>query len=175
MNRFTASATLLATTLAAAIGFAGSAQAATPTGAYVGAGAAQVDLNDGPIDDDDTGFAAYGGYRFNDHFGLEAQWLDGAQIAAPGTELDLRSVGAYAVGYLPVNDRFDLFAKAGMQRWDTDARSAFIGEDSGTDIGYGLGAQYRFTDQLGLRGEWQRIALEDTEADAFLVSLNYAF
>ncbi|MGL6291736.1 MAG: porin family protein [Silanimonas sp.] len=175
MNRNTLSTSLLATALLAALGVAGGAQAATPNGAYVGAGVAQVDLNDGPIDDDDTGFAVYGGYRFNDYFGVEAQWLDGAKIAAPGTELDVRSVGAYAVGYLPVSDQFDLFAKAGWQRWDTDARSTFVGEDSGTDLGYGLGAQYRFTDQLGLRGEWQRIELEDTEADAFLVSLNYAF
>lgn len=175
MNRNALSTTLLATALIAATGFGAAAQAATPNGGYVGAGVAQVDLNDGPIDDDDTGFAVYGGYRFNDHFALEAQWLDGATIAAPGSELDVRSVGAYAVGYLPVNDRFDVFAKAGWQRWDTDARSVFIGEDSGTDLGYGLGAQYRFSDALGMRGEWQRFELEDTEADAFVVSLNYAF
>lgn len=161
--------------LAALLGAAtlGNAQAAD--GAYVGAGVARVDLSDGPIDDDDVGFVAYGGYRFNDHFAVEGQWIDGASLDAPGAELDVRSVGAYALGILPVNDRFDVFAKVGWQRWDTDARNAFIGEDSGTDLGYGVGAQYRFNDAFGVRGEWQRIEIEDTEADVLLLSINYAF
>lgn len=174
MNRVSLTSIALAIALSAGLSVSGDAAAAT-SGAYVGAGAARVDINDGPIDENDVGFALYGGYRFNDYFGIEGQWLDGAEIDAPGGSLDIRSYGAYALGYIPVNDQFDLFAKAGWQRWDTDRRSPFIGEDSGTDLSYGLGAQYRFGENIGVRGEWQRLEIEDSEADAFLVSLNYTF
>ena len=50
-------------------------------------------------------------------------------------------ISAFAVGFLPLGP-VDVFAKGGLISWDTQARRGF--DEDGTDLAYGVGAQFRF-------------------------------
>ena len=111
-------------------------------------------------DDTDTAFRIFGGYNFNRHFGVELGYADlgKATFSAPGVsgDINVKAWDLVAVGTLPVADKFSLVGKLGMYRADAD-RSSGIGGGSGTntDITYGIGAQYDFNKNLGIRAEWQ--------------------
>ena len=69
-------------------------------------------------------------------------------------------------------------AKAGFQRWDLDRSiPSIVGntDDNGTDPTYGLGVQYRFTDNVALRGEYSRFEVEDTDLDLAQIQVRYDF
>lgn len=144
-------------------------------GAYVVAGVSQVDIDDGIINDEDSGFFACGGYRFNTYVGLEGQWIDGSHIETIVGEIRFRSIDAYALGYALVSSRFALVGKAGWQAWDIGRRNSIVGDDGGTDFSYGFGAQYLVNEDFGQRAEWQRVEFADIEVDAHLISVNYCF
>ena len=55
-----------------------------------------------------------------------------------------------------------------------DAHGA--GSDNGDDLMYGVGVGYRFGDHLGLRGEWERMDIQDTSrADLWTASMYWKF
>jgi opacity protein-like surface antigen len=64
------------------------------------------------------------------------------------------------IGTLPVTQGFSLFGKVGAVRGDEDGNLNFGGSayrlDSSTELTYGLGLEYDFSSNLGLRLEWQR-------------------
>jgi len=144
---------------------------------FLGAGIGRTTLNDYKCtgcpaitnnDDNDTGFNVFGGYRFNDYFALQAEYVDlgDRDYTGPAPVSDKHDVsgfGLVGVGIWPVNSRLDVFAKAGVFRWDQDISYSNLGittkdSFSGTDLSYGLGATY-FMDEgrnLGLQGEWRR-------------------
>jgi OmpA-OmpF porin, OOP family len=138
--------TLSRTLLAVLIGAATfGAQAADDAGFYVGAGAGQ-------------------------------SFVDEPDIAGPS--LEANSAYITAVGTLPFTDSFSGYAKAGYQRWDLDnAIPGLTGttDDSGNDLTYGVGLQYRFNDTIALRGEYSRFEIEDLDADLAQVQVRFDF
>src|SRR3546814_18173329 len=163
---------MLSRALFAALGGAATfgAQAAEEPGFYLGAGAGQSFVDETGYDDEDTAFSAFGGYQFNQWFGLEAGYADLGELepGVAGQSLEASSAYFTAVGTLPFTDKFSGYAKAGFQRWDLDTSIpglAGTGDDGGTDPTYGLGLQYRFTDAFALRGEYSRFEFEDGDVD----------
>ena len=158
-----------------AMGMTGSAVA--ETGFYAGAsvGQATIDACDGVVncDDEDTGWKIFGGWELNPNIALEAAWVDLGEVSgtvagstvsgeADGFVFDVR-------GTLPLNDQFGVFAKVGLIDWEIEGGGAVAGfEDDGTDLMYGVGAQYMFTEQFGIVGEWE---FYDTEDEADLLSI----
>jgi OOP family OmpA-OmpF porin len=148
------------------------------------------------LDDSDTAWKLYGGYRFNPYLGLELGYVDLGSISstivttAPSaanihTSTDTDGFSLVAVGTWPVTSKFDLFAKVGAYHWNTDASAtAIVGgsvvkvsdDDSGTDLTYGFGAGYRFTKNVGVRGEWEVYKdVAGYDIDLPSVSLEYRF
>lgn len=170
---------LAASVLAAALGaLSFGAQAAEPVGWYAGAGIGQSMIDEGWLDDEDTGFQVYGGYQLHPNWGFELGYTDFGKIKYGGVaSLDADTVSLVAVGTLPFTDNFSGYAKAGVHSWDADARAAGIGRasDDGTDPTYGLGLQYRFTDNVALRGEYSRFEIDDSEVDLAQVALRFDF
>ena len=167
---------LLSVTLGAA---AFGAQAQDP-GFYAGAGVGQSFVDEGAYDDEDTAFSVFGGYQFNRYFGVETGYADFGKIepevAGPALEGD--SAYLTAVGTLPVSENFALYAKAGVHRWNVDTSLPGLtgnDDDSGTDPTYGVGAQYRFTDRVALRGEYSRFEVEDADADLAQLQVRFDF
>lgn len=184
---------------------------AADSGWYVGLGAGQssVDVDGGEIDgllaadsitattsvdDTDTAWKIFGGYRMNANFGLEAAYMDYGTISADSTvtalsagvvnvDLDTTAWLLDAVGYLPLGNGFELFGKLGVALWDIEGNfsgsggeSGFSGsaDDDGSDFHFGVGAGYALTDNIGIRAEWERIT-GDADLDAWTISAQIGF
>ncbi len=151
------------------------ARPATDLGWYAGGsfGASQVrptidNLNlaaAGHEDRSDTGFKFFGGYQFHTNWAAEFQFQDVGQytLTAAGVgELTLRARGyaLSAVGTLPVSKDFSLLGKLGITRQDYKLRATAGGlsgseSRSKTSALVGVGAEYRLTNNLSVRGEYE--------------------
>jgi OOP family OmpA-OmpF porin len=166
--------------LSATLGAAAFGASAQEHGIYAGAGVGQAFVDEGAYDDEDTAFSVFGGYQFNKYFGLEAGYADFGKIEPDGAGPALEGDSAYftAVGTLPITERLSAYAKAGLHRWNVDTSLPGLtgnDDDSGTDPTYGVGAQYRFTDRVALRGEYSRFEVEDLDADLAQLQVRFDF
>lgn len=134
------------------------------------------------IDDSDTGWKAYVGYRFNPYFALEGGYVDLGKatfltniVSAPppfGAFTPFQIHGtAEATGYnltaivgMPLGSAAFLFAKGGAFYWDADFTETVPGfgaarvarSESDTKLTYGAGLELGLSDGLRIRGEWER-------------------
>lgn len=144
------------------------------------------------IDDNDTGFKVFGGYRALSWLALEASYADyGKAKFNADTRLPLAYVDgnyrtqAFALDVVPFVEfgKFQLFAKAGAAFYETKASSTVFltggpqlnesQKATGTAFKWGGGAGYRFTDTIGVRIEYEqfRTGNDDTgKADVSLLS-----
>src|SRR5437868_7245715 len=155
---------------AATLGLPAAAQ--TPNnGFYVGGGFGQSKAKDwcanaGGIscDDRDTAWKAFGGYQFNRNFAAELGYTNlGEFKASAGGLTDNAKASAWELSALaawPFMNQFAVYGRLGAYRANVKEETNFGGnfEHSNTDLTYGLGAQYDFTRNLGLRVEGQRYA-----------------
>jgi hypothetical protein len=103
------------------------------------------------------------GATFGRYIGVEGEGTVGTNDDN-GVELD-SALGIYAVGHLPITDRFDLFARAGASRVETSPG----GDDDA--FSYGVGANYFFTDKDGIRGDWTKHDFDNGgDVDTYSVS-----
>lgn len=149
--------------LVAASALAMSPAMAQDTGFYVGAGIGDFGVDVGTFDGSDTGFKAFGGYQFIKYLAAEVEYLDGGTVEDRGFEIDVSGFNLSGMGILPVGEKFSLFAKLGMIFWDADLGGVERGSDSGEDFSWGVGGGYDFTDQFGMRLEYQGFEIEDTD------------
>jgi len=154
-------------------------------GASVGAGGVQFDQRfDGQRIDYDagsTGFKAIAGWRFLDWLSVEANYVDlGSgedRIAGEKVETDVSGASLSMVGFLPVGP-VDLFARAGAIDWSADVTQAGLdlkGSDDGTDLTYGVGAQFRIW-SLSFRAEYELFDIADADTvDLVSVGVTWTF
>lgn len=134
---------------------------AADNGVYLGAGftKSKVDGLEAQFDFDDESFKLIAGFRPLDAFGVELNYIDLGKDSVTVGPLTIdgqsKAYAAYAVGYLPLAP-IDLYAKAGLARWETSATSSAFGrlEDDGTDFAWGAGIQARLG-SLGVRLEYE--------------------
>jgi opacity protein-like surface antigen len=103
------------------------------------------------------------GVRLHRYFGAEAEGalgVDGDRSVVLGSTVRTKlkhSIGAYAVGFLPVTPQLELFARGGYGasriRVSTPTVRVSDSEDSWN---YGAGAQYLFDAKNGVRAEYTR-------------------
>ena len=201
---------LLLLALSAALGVT-SAQAAD-TGFYVGGslGQSKIDISASDIDaelasagytsstsvdDSDTGWKLFAGYRFMKYLAVEGAYTNLGEASAnsiitvPGSGVANATVEGEAwtvsaLGILPIGDKFSLFGRLGVNFWNADvsatattsgASAALSGDDDGTDMVYGVGAAYSFTPNLSVRGEWERYDFDDTDVDLLSAGISWNF
>lgn len=196
MNRVIATATLLALT-----GAWTGAHAENEKGFYAGAGVGQFnvkidDIDDTDdaverLDDDDTSWKLFAGYRFNPYFAVEGAYIDfggpSDSFEASGSsgdyKVELDGFAPYIVGTLPVGP-VELFAKAGYYFYDVDVTAdlddlggdVFRSSDSGEDFLYGFGVGATFFDHLHARLEYEKIDSDEIDdADALWLSGAWRF
>src|SRR5262245_29121134 len=143
-------------------------------------------ITSGSVDGKDSGFKIFGGYQFNQHFGVELAYVDlgkakysgmfGALPVTGGT-VDTTGLNISAVGTIPLNPSFELFGKIGVFAWDAKARDTtggvpFSGSDDGADVSFGIGASYNITKNVAVRAEWEWFKAVDNIS---LLSLGIAF
>jgi OmpA-OmpF porin, OOP family len=146
------------------------------TGFFVGAGIGASDLASGPFSGSDFAYKLFGGYDLK-YIGIEGAYMDGGSPSDHDLKIDVTGWDLALRGILPISDQFNLFAKVGVVWWDVSAHGYDLyGKDSGNDLLYGVGAGFGFTPNFGMRGEWERMDIQDTDrADLWTVSAYWKF
>ena len=158
------------------------AQTAFAADVYLGAGLGQsratIDNQGIPASTDykDRGGKVLAGVQLNRYFGVEASYFDLGDFRATSPVYSLSrdtSVKGGAldlVGTLPVTERFGILGRVGAARTRVNEfGSATVGNvsysDSGkntsTNLKAGLGLQYKFTEALAGRVEYERYRMKD--------------
>ncbi|MDP2806356.1 MAG: outer membrane beta-barrel protein, partial [Gallionellaceae bacterium] len=97
-----------------------------------------------------------GGYNFNDTWAGELSYTNFGDSVLSIAKIKLTSLRLVAVGKYPINDKVDLFGKAGLAHntaqisilWATSP------EVSGDTATIGFGGQYHLTPQVNLRAQY---------------------
>jgi hypothetical protein len=159
------------------------------------------------LDDTDMGFGLQVGYRFNRYVAAEVGYVDlgeglyeanmtvtdGVEVAPVEVSARVKSAGptAAVLGMLPLGERFDVHAKAGLLFADTRLRSrvrdvAFAENvvhaetrASEAERFFGVGGTWNINDSYSVRFEYQRyLDLGDDDAgegDVDMVGLSVVF
>jgi OOP family OmpA-OmpF porin len=178
---------LLALAAVAAFGFASAPAYAVDNGIYLGASVGQAGVSidesfegqDFDYDADSTGFKGIVGWRFLDWLAVEGNYVDlgSGDDTVEGVEIesDVSGVSLSAVGFLPIGP-VDLFARVGAINWDADLSA--LGEsvsDDGTDLTYGLGAQFRVW-SLSFRAEYEQFDVDAADTvDLISLGVTWTF
>lgn len=175
------------------------ASQASAQGFYIGGSVGQSDIDDGiakpelissgTVDGKDTGYKVFGGYQFNQYFGLELAYVDLGKVSYSGTFLGVPVTGGTvkvsgfnfsAVGTYPLNPSFALFGKLGVfaseeKASDVTGGVPFSDKVRETDLSVGLGVSYNFTKNVSARAEWERFKLHNSDADLLSIGIVYKF
>lgn len=154
--------------------------AAADNGLYLGGsiGDANVEIDAGlaQVDSDDTGFKFIAGIRPLDWLAVEANYVNFGEAEDDGLAAEADGISAFAVGFLAVGP-VDLFAKGGLISWEgevsVDGIDADVFREDGTDLAYGVGAQFRVW-SLAVRAEYEVFDVDDVE-DLNMLSLGVTF
>lgn len=181
---------------AAVLALAGlvAASQASAQGFYLGASAGNSNIDDdittglitsGTVDGKSSGYKLFGGYQFNDYFGLDLAYVDlgkarysGSYFGTPVADgtVEVWGLNMAVVGILPVNPSFAVFGKVGLFAWEAKAEDVTLGLPfsdlaTGTDFSAGLGMSFHFTRNLSARVEWERFGLTGYDFDLGHVEL----
>lgn len=192
--------------VAAALALGAMPAMAQDSGFYagVGVGTFNVDINDVEdtldFDENDTGFRVFGGWEFNQYFGIEAGYDSGAKtddtigdIAVDGIEadfgVDVKGFDVMLVGTLPIGETFYAFGKVGMLAWDADLdaevreddgeggviTTTFSDDESGEDFAYGGGFGMNLGENVRAQAEYTAYDISDVDADFISASIIWRF
>jgi len=173
--------------LIAAFGFlsAGVAQADGEKGFYVGAGVGQFnvkidDVSDvdnaiEKLDDSDTSWKVFAGWRFAPFIAVEGAYIDfgnpgdsfSGTLVSGKANVKLSGFAPYLVGTLPLGI-FEIFAKVGYYFYDVDLSAninnqQFKASDSKEDLVYGAGLGLLLFEHLNARLEYERIDVSELD------------
>jgi OOP family OmpA-OmpF porin len=155
-------------------------------------------------DENDLGFKLFGGYLFNENFALEGGYFnmgeytfhaegdDGTTHYTYEGSSKMHGINIDALGHLPLNERLSLTARVGVMYAEVKEHYYYsegnlivngVPKESNPkkrDAGfkYGLGLQYDFTPEIGVRGEWENYHLQEAiaaGADISLFSLSVVY
>ena len=179
--------TMIALAASAVLGLSAAPAFAADNGIYLGASVGQAgvsldesfDGEDFDYDADSTAFKAIAGWRFLDWLAVEGNYIDlgSGDDTIEGTkfETDVSGVSLSAVGFLPIGP-VDLFARVGAINWEADLSG--LGEsisDDGTDLTYGVGAQFRVW-SLSIRAEYEQFDIDSADTvDLISVGVTWTF
>jgi len=154
---------------------------AADNGIYLGASVGQsgLEIDDFDYDADSTGYKLIAGWRFLDWLAIEGNYIDFGSgddtVLGSKIETEADGVSLSAVGFLPIGP-VDLFARVGVVDWSADLSSpGFASEsDDGTDLAYGVGAQFRVW-SLSIRAEYEMFDIDDADVDMISVGVTWTF
>jgi OOP family OmpA-OmpF porin len=133
-------------------------------GFYAGASIGQSKTADcpgaGSCDDKDTAYRVFGGYKFHPNIAVEGGYaplgktsssFPGGSVSAEANAWDIVGVGSWGLG-----NNFSILGKLGFYNAELKLGGLASGKKTTTDLTYGIGGQYDFNRNLGLRLEWNR-------------------
>jgi OOP family OmpA-OmpF porin len=186
--------------LIASAAIAGAAQAQDITTnaprSYVGLGVATADHDysvSGVNTTDKDGYKAsakvFGGYEFNNMWGVEAGYTDfrkssfnytTAKGAAGSGDADGHAYYVAAKANQPINDQFSVFGKLGVENSHRSfgTNTGLSGSSSDTGVYAGVGLQYNLNKEVALTAEYERYGKSSdfgAKSDVWTVGARYSF
>lgn len=147
------------------------------------------------IDDSDTAWKLFAGWRFNPYLAIEGGWADLGDFGVDynltdgvsnetGTGTGSASTFfATGVAGIPVGERASIYGKLGIHSWDSDGSSQIVfdgalvesidGGDSGTDLLYGGGLELGLMEKAAARLEWERYEADEDDLDVFWLTIMF--
>lgn len=173
--------------LVASLAFAALPAVAVDNGIYLGGSIGQsgVDIDDvgfggGDFSSDATAFKVIAGWRFLDWLSIEGNYVDlgsaDERVDGDRFEVDASGLSLSAVGFLPIGP-VDLFARVGAINWDADfsIEGVDLPSDDGTDLTYGVGAQFRVWG-LSVRAEYEQFDIDEADTvDLISLGVTWTF
>jgi OOP family OmpA-OmpF porin len=159
-------------------------QAEERAGFYVGMGLGVATNKVGAFDADGIAVKVSAGYTFNPYFAAEAAYIEAGTLedTVDGTKIETDSDGSFvaALGKIPLNDAFSLFAKLGYTFYDQEASASRDGltlseKSSGEDPLYGVGMDLRLGRTFQLRAEYEIVDVEAADFDFYSASAVFRF
>jgi OOP family OmpA-OmpF porin len=150
-----------ATTAIVLVLAAGAAQAQSePPGGWYGAvnlGQARVHV-DRLTDNRNTSFGVDLGYRLNRSFALEGSFV---RLGSFEPSYDVRALSIAGIGFLPIEDAFSLYGKAGIASTHVEAGHV---TPNATGLVLGAGLRYDITPRWFAKAGWDRYSRVGDEA-----------
>jgi OOP family OmpA-OmpF porin len=163
---------------------------AVPAFAAVPGGYVAADLqswsttNNAPFGNPGMGLRIGAGYRFTPNVGVEVDYAQsGSSSSNIAGTYKVSSTQVAVVGTMPVSPEVDVFGKVGMAANKLSLSSNFFVcvSCSKTSLMYGIGAQYNFNQQVGLRLQYENLGkatnsgVNDLTASTLSLGVVYAF
>lgn len=161
MTKVKKAALAAATALAFALPGAGMAQSMGDTGWYVNGSIGQADA----VGEKDTAWRIAGGYRVNRTFGVELGYANLSDFGFGGD--DVTSLEVVGTAGFPIANQLSVYGLAGIARLEAD-------DENETELTFGVGLQYDFSRNMGVRAQWQRYNT-DEEIDVLSVGVVVKF
>jgi opacity protein-like surface antigen len=143
-------------------------------GFYLGAGLSNIQVNERSLDDEDSSFKVYAGYRVNGYLALEGALVDLGKFKDKDNNQDFEGKSAQIAAHIgvPFGDRLRVFGSVGAHAWDADGNAP--DNNTGVNMTYGAGVELDVFRNLGIRAEYEvlevgKIDLNQTTASAFLL------
>ena len=155
------------------------------------------------LDESDTGYKLFAGYQINKNLAVEGGYVDLGEFIKYDSTVTAPSAGTVkttlkndgwtldVVGILPLDGSFSVFGKVGayisktkLEVTATGGGGAATDSASKTDTNakFGLGANYAFTKNVGVRVEWENYSnlgdennTGEGDVNLFSVGITYKF
>jgi hypothetical protein len=149
----------------------------------LGVGQAMFDVDGIPtasVDDKDTTFAISGGWMFTPNIGAEVGYRDLGGVSASGggatASVDIDGYMLGAVGRFTVAQNIAIVPRIGVYMWDAEGGGLLSGQsDDGTDLYFGVGAEYSFNRQFFAGAHWARFDASDGDVDVIELKVGFRF
>ncbi len=142
------------------------------------------------MEESSTSFKILGGYQINQNLAFEGYYANlgkydytvfttGPTLSGKG-DVVLSGFGVDVLGILPLDASNSVFARVGLFGWDSKGTFAITGggsfseSGSGTDLKFGLGYDWKMTQKLLLRAEWEYYKV-DPDISVLSAGLAYRF
>ena len=146
---------------AAMVVSAGAVAQQADTGWYVGASLGNAEAGD----EDDTAWRIAAGYRLSRTFAAEVGYVNMGDFGGGDDVTSLELVGT---AHFPMGNQFSLYGLAGLAMLEA-------GDEDETELTFGVGAQYDFSRNMGVRLQWQRYNTDPDEIDVLSVGVVFKF
>lgn len=143
---------------------------------------------------EDKGLSLTGGYRSSQYFSVQLEYQDemsfglddmftGSSLWFPETNVtnfESNALFLSGISSYPINDQGALYMKGGIYNWEVESDlfetgNSLLPTTQGTDIFYGLGANYDLNARFGVSAEWERYELDESEVDFLSTELKFKF
>lgn len=153
-----------------------------------------ADHNNYTYQDDTSTSSFFGGYKQNEYFALQVEYQDeislgldsmfaGSSLWFPEAEVsdfDSNALFLSGISSYKINDNGALYLKGGLFNWEVDSNLFDIDADRtaatrGTDVFFGMGANYDLNARFEISAEWERYQLEEDDIDLLSTELKFKF